>query len=79
MTTDKLIKEINGVLGAYDNRTLDRTKRICKYLSVYQWAVQRLDVINELSNREIATIKKKEVLEKLSNSLQKIDKELNFE
>jgi len=68
------IEEINGIIGAFDNRTLDRVKKLCKYLRVYQWAVQRLEIINDLSDRDIAKTKKKETLNKLKTSLDEIDK-----
>jgi len=72
----KKLREVNGLLGALDGKTIARTRRIIQLHTVTGWALDRLCILLEHSNPEYAREEKKRVLAKLEAEYTRIDEEL---
>lgn len=72
------LKEIGGLLGAFDGKIVDRVRRIIQYHTISCWEVDRLSKLMEHSNREYAVKTMKEVLDKAQVEREKISKSLGI-
>lgn len=43
--SEELIREINGIIGALDGKTLARVKRLVRLLHSYEWATGELSIL----------------------------------
>ena len=78
---EKLIKEINGVLGALDGKTLKRARRLLSYLNLHHWGYNELlSLIDLQSLGDVSmdnTLEQRDYInEKLHNGLHEADLKL---
>ena len=48
MTPEETLREVNGLLGAVDGRTLERVRRLIKLMNVYAWGYEQMRVLLDL-------------------------------
>ena len=76
MKAEDLIKEINGLIGAIDGKTLERVRSLIQQVKLYQWSLGQINNLWEHSNKLYATRVKDDVLEKLQGELNRLDAQL---
>lgn len=75
--SEELIRNINGIIGAVDGKTLARVSRIVRLLHSHEWAVDELATLCAHSNEEYRRDYSKYIKTHLKERIEKEDEILS--